>query len=388
MPLEPRSPLEFAGSPVARIMKQPLLLGLFLPIQSGGWSPSGLPRSTSWEFDYNAKLTLRAEELGFDLAFGLAQWIGKGGTGGTIRFREQSLDPFITATSLATLTKRIVLISTVHVLYGSWHPLYLAKFGATIDHISGGRWGLNVVTGFVPSEARMFGDDQVAHDKRYEMAAEFTELMKELWASDENLSRDGQWWRTIDAFVTPKPKFGRPLLVNATGSPAGIAYAAKHSDLVFITSPGGGHVDAAIAALPKHNAEIKNAALANGRRVKTIINPMIICRATEAEARAYYDDIVAAADVEAIQGFVGRRASGDAKGWKTDLGAYRAVGGNMQIVGGPSQVVERFVQLKEAGCDGVQLTFFDFAADLEFFGHEVVPLMKQAGLRMRAQDRG
>jgi FMNH2-dependent dimethyl sulfone monooxygenase len=158
--------------------------------------------------------------------------------------------------------------------------------------------------------------------------------------------------------------------------------------LVFITSPGGGHVDAAIAALPKHNAEIKNAALANGRRVKTIINPMIICRATEAEARAYYDDIVAAADVEAIQGFVGRRASGDAKGWKTDLGAYRAVGGNMQIVGGPSQVVERFVQLKEAGCDGVQLTFFDFAADLEFFGHEVVPLMKQAGLRMRAQDRG
>jgi FMNH2-dependent dimethyl sulfone monooxygenase len=345
-----------------------------------------LPRSTSWEFDYNAKLTLRAEELGFDLAFGLAQWIGKGGTGGTIRFREQSLDPFITATSLATLTKRIVLISTVHVLYGSWHPLYLAKFGATIDHISGGRWGLNVVTGFVPSEARMFGDDQVAHDKRYEMAAEFTELMKELWASDENLSRDGQWWRTIDAFVTPKPKFGRPLLVNATGSPAGIAYAAKHSDLVFITSPGGGHVDAAIAALPKHNAEIKNAALANGRRVKTIINPMIICRATEAEARAYYDDIVAAADVEAIQGFVGRRSSGDAKGWKTDLGAYRAVGGNMQIVGSPSQVVERFVQLKEAGCDGVQLTFFDFAADLEFFGHEVVPLMKQAGLRMRAQD--
>ena len=377
----PASPLEFPDSPLARIMQQPLLLGLFLPIQSGGWSPSSLPRSTSWEFDYNARLTQRAEALGFDLAFGLAQWMGKGGTGGTIRFREQSLDPFITATSLAVITQRILLISTVHVLYGPWHPLYLAKLGATIDHISNGRWGLNVVTGFVPSEARMFGNEQIDHDQRYAMADEFTELMQALWASQENVSREGRYWRLIDAFVTPKPRFGRPLLVNATGSPAGIAYAARHSDLVFITSPGGGHVDAAIAALPQHNAEIKAKAAECARKVRTIINPMIICRPTESEARAYYDAIVAAADVGAIEGFLGRRASGDAKGWKTDLGAYRAVGGNMQIVGSPTQVVERFVQLKQAGCDGVQLTFFDFAEDLEFFGAQVLPLMRQAGLR-------
>jgi FMNH2-dependent dimethyl sulfone monooxygenase len=381
MPMTPASPTDFPDSPLARVMKQPMLLGLFLPIQSGGWSPSRLPRSTSWEFDYNARLTQRAEELGFDLVFGLAQWMGKGGTGGTIHFREQSLDPFITATSLAVITQRIILISTIHILYGSWHPLYLAKFGATIDHISHGRWGLNVVTGFVPSEARMFGNEQIAHDTRYVMAGEFTEMMKALWASNENLSVEGQYWRLIDAFVTPKPRFGRPLLVNATGSPAGIAYAAKHSDLVFITSPGGGQVDAALAALPKHNDEIKSKAAELEREVKTIINPMIICRSTEQEARAYYDSIVAAADVEAIEGFIGRRLSGDAKGWKTDFGAYRAVGGNMQIVGSPTQIVERFLQLKKAGCDGVQLTFFDFAADLEFFGSEVLPLMKQAGLR-------
>jgi FMNH2-dependent dimethyl sulfone monooxygenase len=379
--MTPASPTDFPDSPLARIMKQPMLLGLFLPIQSGGWSPSSLPRSTSWEFDYNARLTQRAEELGFDLVFGLAQWMGKGGTGGAIHFREQSLDPFITATSLAAITQRIILISTIHILYGSWHPLYLAKFGATIDHISHGRWGLNVVTGFVPSEARMFGNEQIAHDTRYVMASEFTEMMKVLWASNENLSVEGRYWRLIDAFVTPKPRFGRPLLVNATGSPAGIAYAAKHSDLVFITSPGGGQADAALATLPKHNDEIKSKAAELEREVKTIINPMIICRPTEQEARAYYDSIVAAADVEAIEGFIGRRLSGDAKGWKTDLGAYRAVGGNMQIVGSPTQIVERFLQLKKAGCDGVQLTFFDFAADLEFFGSEVLPLMKQAGLR-------
>jgi FMNH2-dependent dimethyl sulfone monooxygenase len=375
-------PSDFAESPVARIMKQPLLLGLFLPIQSGGWSPSTLPRTTSWEFDYNASLTQRAEEFGFDLAFGLAQWTGKGGIGGEMRFRELSLDPFITVTSLATITKRIVLISTVHILYGPWHPLYLAKFGATIDHISGGRWGLNVVTGFVPSEARMFGNEQIQHDMRYEMAAEFTGMMTALWSSPDNLSMTGRYWKLVDAYVTPKPRFSRPLLVNATGSPAGIAYAARYSDLVFITSPGGGHFDAAVAALPKLNGDIKAKAAEFGRQVRTIINPMVVAAPTERQAREYYDAIVAAADWGAIDKYMGRRAAGDAQGWKTDPGNYRAVGGNLQIVGSPNQVVEAFVQLQKAGCDGVQLTFFDFARDLEFFGKEIVPLMKEARLRL------
>lgn len=377
----PSSPLAFPDSPISQAMAQPMLLGLFLPIQSGGWSPSTLPRTTSWEFDYNARIARRAEDFGFDLLFGLAQWMGKNGTGGEMKFREQSLDPFITTTALASVTSKIILISTIHVLYGSWHPLYLAKCGATLDHVSRGRWGVNVVTGFVPSEARMFGRDQVPHDQRYVMAAEFVDMMQALWASDENLSHDGTFWNMIDAYVTPKPRHGRPLMVNATGSAAGIAYAARHSDLVFITSPGGGHFDAALESLPAHIAEIKEAARRLGREVKTIINPMVVCRPTAREAQSYYDAIVEHADPGAIEGFLGRRLAGDAQGWKTDGGAYRAVGGNMQIVGSPEDVVDKFLKLKAAGCDGVQLTYFDFEPDLEFFGQEVIPLMKQAGLR-------
>jgi dimethylsulfone monooxygenase len=378
----PASPLSFSDSPIAQAMKQPMLLGLFLPIQSGGWSPSTLPRTTTWEYDYNARIAKRAEDFGFDLLFGLAQWTGKGGMGGEMRFREQSLDPFITATSLASVTSKIILISTIHVLYGSWHPLYLAKCGATIDHISKGRWGVNIVTGFVPSEARMFGRDQLPHDRRYVMATEFVDMLQALWASDDNISHDGQFWQMIEAYVTPKSDYGRPLLVNATGSSAGIAYAAKHSDLVFITSPGGGHFDAAVAALPEHIAEIKGAARKLGREVKTIINPMVICRSTTRKAQDYYDAIVEKADLGAIEGHVGRRVAGDAQGWKTDLGAYRAVGGNMQIVGSPDEIVDKFVKLKQAGCDGVQLTYFDFEPDLAYFGQEIIPRMKQAGLRL------
>jgi FMNH2-dependent dimethyl sulfone monooxygenase len=368
------------ASPRDRLMREPFLLGLFLPIQSGGWSPSTLPRTTDWGFEYNLKLTQRAEAFGFDLVFGLAQWTGKGGIGGEMRFREQSLDPFMTVAALAAVTKRITLISTVHVLYGPWHPLYLAKMGATLDHISGGRWGLNVVTGFVPSEARMFGNEQVPHDLRYEMADEFTTMLEALWSSTDNVTLEGRYWNLVDAFVTPKPLQERPLLVNATGSPAGINYASRHSDLVFITSPAGGHIDRALAALPGHTAEIKARAREGGRIVKTIINPMIICRSTEAEAREYYAAIVARADPGAIEGFLGRRASGDARGWSTDVGAYRAVGGNIQIIGSPMQVASKLIELKKAGCDGVQLTFFDFAPDLEFFGHNVLPLLQEAGL--------
>ena len=96
-----------ADSPFFRVIRQPLI-GLFLPVQSGGWSASLLPRTTDWTFEYNAALTRRAEALGFDLVFGLAQWTSKGGYGGVSRYREDSLDPFIAVTALSAITNRIL----------------------------------------------------------------------------------------------------------------------------------------------------------------------------------------------------------------------------------------------------------------------------------------
>ena len=376
------SPDAFGDSPLSRVLKQPLMLGLFLPIQSGGWSASTLPRTTDWSFDYNAALTRQAEALGFDLVFGLAQWPPKGGHGGEMRYRETSIDSFMTVGALAAVTQRILLISTVHVLYGPWHPVHMAKFGATLDHISGGRWGMNVVTGHVPTEARMFGQVRPDHERRYEMADVFTTRLKELWSADENLTVDGPFWAMENAFVTPKPRFGRPVLVNATGSPDGIAYAVKHSDLIFITSPGGNQMSEAMATLPPHIARIHAAGAAVGRKPRPIINPMIVCRPTEREAIAYRDAIIDAADPGAVEGFAGVMKSGDAVAWREAKRHYRALGGNLHMVGSPEQIVDGFIKLKQAGIDGVQLTFFDFAHDLAYFGEAVLPLMRQAGLRI------
>jgi len=342
---------------------------------------STLPRTTDWSFDYNARLTRKAEDLGFDLVFGLAQWLGKDGHGGAMRYRRESLDSFIAIGSLAAITHRILLISTLHILYGNLHPLHLAKFGATLDHISGGRWGLNMVTGHSVDEAEMFGrEGHFEHDLRYEMAGEFVDLMEQLWSLDDNLTFDGKWYRARNAFVSPKPRFGRPVLVNATSSPAGIDYAAQHSDLIFITSSAGAQIDAALEVLPAHSAQVRERAAAHGRQVRTLINPTIVCRPTEREAQAYHDAILSKADFGAVDGFTGRRS--DAKAWKGHQREQRVLGGNIQIIGSPERVVDDLLRLKAAGIDGVQLTFFDFEPDLAYFGEAVLPLMEEAGLRL------
>ena len=376
------APADFPDSPLSQALRQPLMLGLFLPIQAGGWSASTLPRTTDWTFDYNAALVRQAEDLGFDLVFGLSQWLPKGGYGGVLN--GQALDSFISLAAMAATTQRIMLISTVHVLYGPWHPLHFAKFGATLDHIAKGRWGVNVVTGHRAVEHEMFGWSRIDHDRRYELAAEFLEVVQRLWSETEDFSYEGQRWRLKDAFVTPKPAFGRPVIVNATGSDAGIDFAARFSDIVFMTSPTGSEIETALASLPAHVARIKAEARAKGREIRTLINPMVVCRETEAETRAYYQAIVDHADPSTSPRGFGRFDS-DAHAWRGrathDGPEHRAVGGNIQIVGTPEQVADYILRLKQVGIDGIQLSFFDFKPDLAFFGERVLPLLKQSGLR-------
>ena len=355
-------------------------MGLFLPLQSGAWNASRYPRSTDWRFPYNAQCAIRAEELGFDLAFGLAQWLGKGGYGGEMGFRDNAMDPLMVTAGLSTITKRILLISTVHILY-AWHPLQLAKLGATLDQMSNGRWGINVVTGYKPSELAMFGVEPIAHDTRYEMAEEFVGLMERLWCEDENLTFEGQFWSVGGAHVSPKPLSGKCIMVSAGSSPAGIDYAARHTDLMFITSPGGADPADALASLPEHTSRIKAAARAKGREMKLIIHPMVLCRDTEKEAHHLAEQIIEHADPVATDNFLRPFEEGDQESWKGFDRSSAVLGGNVNLVGNPQQMVDWFIGLKEAGCDGIQISFFDFLPDLDHFGKKVLPLMIEAGLR-------
>src|SRR5437588_23449 len=103
--------------------------------------------------------------------------------------------------------------------------------------VSKGRWGLNVVTGAGNRyENRMFGQEPVEHDTAYDMADEFVTLMKWLWASDEPIDFEGDYYQAYDALLRPKPvRQPRPVLMNAGNSGVGLDFAARHCDLVFMT---------------------------------------------------------------------------------------------------------------------------------------------------------
>ena len=363
-----------------RAARQPLMLGLFLPHQSGAWTPSTASRGTSWTFEYNAELAVRAEEIGFDLVFALATWLGKGGYGGEMAFRGRTLDPFIASAAFAPLTRNVLLISTVHVLYG-WHPLHLAKYGAVIDHISRGRWGLNIVTGYRAVESRMFGFDPIPHDERYARAEEFTTVMKQLWRAEEELEFSGRWYRTEGAFIDPKPVHGRPILVSAGSSPAGLDFATSHTDIIFATTATGADPERACESLPERVAGIRRRAEEKGREVRVLVNPHVICRPTVAEAREWRDEILARVDDAALDSFYSSFAGGDQASWNAHGRLDWAVGGNIHLVGSPDRIVDWFVRLKAAGVDGVQVNFYDFGPDLDRFACTVLPLMHEAGLR-------
>lgn len=382
VPAAAAGPLDFADSPLSRVARQPFMLGLFLSTQTGGFSQSTYPRTLRWDFDYNKALTLAAERHGFDFVFSLQQWLPKGGFGGEIHYRENFLDPFMTSVALSAVTRRIISISTVNVLYGNLHPLYLARFASTVDHISGGRFGLNVVTGYDAKEPLMFGMQRPDHDRRYEQASEFSTVMEKLWEGTDNLDWDGPHYQLQGAYVSPRPRYGRPIMVSASASAAGFHYAARHSDVVFTSSPAGAEFGQAIEALPAHVRQIRAAYAGTGRQPKVIIFPLIICRPTREEALAYRDAIVAAADVESVKAYAARHSGGDAHGWRKHLAADRVLGGHIQIVGSPEDVADALQQLHAAGLDGVQIGFYDYAPELEFFAEHVLPLLAQRGLRL------
>lgn len=163
-----------------------------------------------------------------------------------------AIEPTVLLTAIAAATSRIGLIATASTTYND--PYNLARRFASVDHVSGGRAGWNVVTTAGPDAARNFGlDDQPAHRTRYERAAEFLEVAQKLWDSwdDDAPTGDkasGRWGdndrvRPIDHVGThfrvrgplnlPRSPQGHPLIVQAGSSEDGKAFASRYAEAVF-----------------------------------------------------------------------------------------------------------------------------------------------------------
>ena len=142
----------------------------WVPNVSGGLVTSTIEQRTDWNYDYNAKLAQTAENNGFEYALSQVRYEASYGA----EFQHES-----TSFSLALLlaTQRLKVIAAVHP--GLWHPAVLAKLGATADHLSGGRFALNVVSGWFKDEFTHLGEPWLEHDERYRRSAEFLQVIRE-----------------------------------------------------------------------------------------------------------------------------------------------------------------------------------------------------------------
>jgi alkanesulfonate monooxygenase SsuD/methylene tetrahydromethanopterin reductase-like flavin-dependent oxidoreductase (luciferase family) len=228
----------------------------------------------------------------------------------------------------------------------------------------------------------MFGLQQKDHDERYEVADEWTQAVEQLWTVAGERDFHGRYFDIPAAVLEPKPlQKPYPVIMNAGTSPAGRAFAAKHSDLIFA---GLTNFDTA----PQQIAEIKSLARERfGREIRVFGRGHVVCRDSEREAIAYYDHVhrkVADYEGAAHAGGINRTNSQSTE-WSAD---ERAMLEGMiagfwapPMVGPPDQVTQQLLDMHAAGADGIAISFVNFDEGLEQLERELLPRLVQAGVR-------
>ena len=140
-----------------------LKLGIFAPNCSSGMAVTKVPERWKSTWPNNLRLAQLADDAGIEFLLPIARWKGYGGE---TDFEGSTLETITWACGLLAKTKRITVFGTVHAPLV--HPIFAAKQFVTVDHISEGRFGLNVVCGWNQDEFDMFGIAQREHDTRYE----------------------------------------------------------------------------------------------------------------------------------------------------------------------------------------------------------------------------
>lgn len=224
-------------------------------------------------------------------------------------------DPLLLVSAMAGATRNLGFGVTVNLTYEA--PYLLARRFSTLDHLSRGRVGWNIVTGYLESAARAMGlTEQIAHDERYDRADEFMEVAYALWErswSDDAVRRDraarvyadptavrpidhqGRYYR-VQGYHLAEPSPQRtPVLYQAGSSGRGQAFAARHAECVFVGAQPR-------EALRRQVAELREAAVRAGRApdaVKVFMGITVVAGRTEQEARDKHAEYARYANAEA-----------------------------------------------------------------------------------------
>ncbi len=284
-------------------------------IQQGMWTHPQDRSADYLSLDYWMGLARLLEEGLFDGLF-LADVLGiydvHGGNGdAAIRNAVQVplLDPMLIVPAMAAATRNLGFGVTCNLAWES--PALMARRFSTLDHLTKGRIGWNIVTGYLDSAARAMGlDRQMAHDDRYDLADEYMEILyrlwEESWAADavsrdraagiyadparvKRITHQGRQYR-LDAphLVEPSPQ-RTPVLYQAGASDRGRGFAAQHAECVFLNGGPKPHVAKLVADLRARAAP---------RPIRIFVGATLIIGRTRAEAEAKLADYRQHASIE------------------------------------------------------------------------------------------
>jgi pyrimidine oxygenase len=347
-------------------------IGVFLPIGNNGWLISENAPQYMPTFDLNKQIALKAEKYGFDFVLTM---IKLRGFGGKTQFWEHNLESFTLMAGLAAVTERIRIYATAATL--TLPPAIVARMASTIDSISHGRFGINLVTGWQKAEYDQMGlwPGEQHFEKRYDMLSEYAQILRDLW--DDGVSNfKGDYFRMEDCRVSPRPT-GDMKIICAGSSDEGLAFSAKFADYAFCFGKGV-NTPTAFASV---NTRLAAATAKTGRSVDTFVLMMVIADETDAAAEAKWQHYRDGVDQEAIA-WLGNQSAANNVSATTNTRqmseATSAVNINMgTLVGSYEKVARMLDEVAEVpGTGGVLLTFDDFLLGVEAFGTRIQPLMK------------
>jgi len=347
-------------------------VGVFIPINNNGWLLSTTSPQYMPSFDLNKEIALKAEKYGLDF---LLSMIKLRGFGGVSQFWEYGLESFTLMAGLAAVTEKIKIFATCPTLIIP--PAFAARMCNTIDSISHGRFGLNLITGWQPPEYTQMGlwpgDEHFRN--RYQMLDEYAHILRELWATGRSDFK-GQYYQMDDCLVRPTPT-GDMKIICAGSSEAGLAFSAKWADYAFCLGKGVNMP----TAFTENNDRLAAATAKTGRDVKIYVLIMIIAAETDEEAMAKWKLYNDGADMDAI-GWLADQGAKDKTNKDTNVRQLAAPEGAVNLnmgtlVGSYATVAKMLDEMATVpNTGGVLLTFDDFIEGVEAFGTRIQPLMK------------
>ena len=339
----------------------------------------------AWQLNWpdTKDIAIMSDKARFEVLLPVGRWRGYGGV---TNFNNATYESFTWASSIGAITDYIGVFATCHVPLVN--PVMAAKMATTVDHVTSGRFCLNVVCGWFKDEFDMFGAEWRLHDERYQYGSEWVEFVRRLWSEKKEFNFNGAFFKSKRAWSQPKPlQSPFPPIMNAGGSEAGQEFAATIADMNF-------------AVLKSHDLEtgknqvdkLKKRASEVGRKIQVWIHVYVVCRETEKEARNYLNhyvvekgDYVAVNNLMEIFGVQAESLPQEA------LEQFRfhfiAGHGGYPLVGTPEQIVEGLEVLMKMGVDGCLISWVNYKDELSQWIDDVLPLMEQAGQRFSSNEQ-